>query len=58
MDRFRIRSLEALHVKYPDDEKLSSIMIEKYQILLLGAKKYERYDDAFHYEERLYELKN
>jgi len=56
MDRFRIRSLEALHVKYPDDKMLLHVMIEKYQVLLLGAKKHERHDDAFHYEQRLGEL--
>ncbi len=56
MDRFRIRSLEALHVRYKDDEKLLHVMIEKYNLLLKGAQKHERFDDAFHYEQRLGEL--
>ncbi|MEA1919859.1 MAG: glycosyltransferase family A protein [Campylobacterota bacterium] len=57
MDRFRIRALEALHVSYHDDTLLLDVMIEKYQLLLIGAKKHERYDDAFHYEQRILELK-
>lgn len=57
MDRFRVRTLEALHVSYPKDEELLHVMIEKYQLLLLGAKKHERYDDAFHYEQRLNDLR-
>jgi GT2 family glycosyltransferase len=58
MDRFRIRSLEALHVKYKDDKKLLHVMIKKYDLLLKGAKKHERHDDAFHYEQRLEELRS
>ena len=56
MDRFRVRSLEALHVRYPDDKLLLDVLIEKYKILLTGAKKHNRFDDAFHYEQRLSEL--
>lgn len=56
MDRFRIRSLEALHANYPDDTLLLHVMIEKYRLLRAGAKKHERYDDAFHYEQRILEL--
>lgn len=56
MDRFRIRALEALHVNDPEDTLLLHVMIEKYQLLLAGAKKHERYDEAFHYEQRLNEL--
>ncbi len=58
MDRFRVRSLEALHVRYKDDEKLLHVMIKKYDLLLKGAKKHERFDDAFHYEQRLSELRS
>ncbi len=57
MDRFRIRSLESLHVKYPEDKQLLHVMIKKYELLIDGAKKHERFSDAFHYEQRLRDLK-
>ncbi len=53
MDRFRVRTLEALHVKYPDDEMLLHVLIQKYKILLEGAQKHQRSKDAFHYQERI-----
>lgn len=53
MDRFRIKALEALHVKYADDLKIMKVMLEKYEVLLAGAQKYERSEDAFHYAQRI-----
>ncbi len=62
MDRFRVRSLEALypkgtscgaHVSHDDDEKLLHVMIEKYQKLYKGALKHGKDEEAFHYEQRL-----
>jgi len=57
MDRFRVRSLESLHVSYPEDELLLDVLLEKYRILLEGAIKHERGEDAFHYEQRMNELR-
>ncbi len=53
MDRFRVHTLENLHVKYLDDELLLHVLIEKYKVLLAGAKKHEKQKDAFHYEKRI-----
>ena len=56
MDRFRVRTLESLHVEYPEDKKIVDMLIQKYEILKLGAIKHKREEEVFHYEERLNEL--
>ncbi len=56
MDRFRVRTLEDLHVKYPEDEMLLHVLLKKYRILLEGAQKHQRNKDALHYQERINSL--
>ncbi len=53
MDRFRVRSLEQLHVNYPDDRFIVNTLIDKYTLLLSGAEKHRRSEAAHHYTQRL-----
>lgn len=56
MDRFRVRSLENLHNSYPDDKMILHVLLQKYRVLLLGAKKHQKAKDAFHYEQQIERL--
>jgi len=53
MDRFRVRSLENLHVNYPHDARIQQTLLSKYERLLHGARKHGRLEAAYHYQNRL-----
>jgi glycosyltransferase involved in cell wall biosynthesis len=57
MDRFRVKALEKLF-KYHNLEKqlIKSVLIEKYSVLLIGAKKHDRIQDINNYEKKLERL--
>ncbi len=56
MDRFRVRSLEKLHQRYGQDTLILHVLLQKYTLLLDGAKKHQKVEDAFHYEQRIERL--
>ncbi len=56
MDRFRVHSLERLSQKYPQDRAILHVLLQKYTLLLEGAKKHQKVEDAFHYEQQIWLL--
>lgn len=59
MDRFRVKALE----KLLEDNKLNNDLIvdtllQKYDLLLKGAKKHDRIQDIYDYEKKIKRLKN
>lgn len=59
MDRFRVRALEKLlelHPKHPHKEKIIQMLLEKYTLLLLGAKKYNKTQSIRIYEQKREEI--
>jgi glycosyltransferase involved in cell wall biosynthesis len=56
MDRFRVRALEKLLAANPDHPAITKTLLEKYTLLLKGAQKYGRDEDAMHYRMRIAEL--
>jgi glycosyltransferase involved in cell wall biosynthesis len=59
MDRFRVQALEKLlhlHPKHPYREKIISTLVEKYTLLLYGAKKYNKTQSIKIYEEKIEEF--
>ena len=61
MDRFRVRALENLLATLSKDDKIKDMVIktllQKYDLLLKGAKKHGRVDAIREYESRLESLK-
>ncbi len=53
MDRFRVRALENLHVKYSHDVQILQTLLKKYKRLLHGAQKHGRFEAAHHYQNRI-----
>jgi glycosyltransferase involved in cell wall biosynthesis len=59
MDRFRVRALEKLlEMSESKEELIKNMLIEKYTLLLKGAKKHDRIQDIYNYEKKIEELKN
>jgi len=56
MDRFRVKSLEKLLVSI-QKETVKKVLLQKYEVLLKGAIKYDRIVDKLFYEKKLRELK-
>ncbi|NOR58209.1 MAG: glycosyl transferase, partial [Sulfurimonas sp.] len=59
MDRFRVRALEKLLEFHNSQEELiKSVLIEKYTLLLKGAKKHDKIQDIYEYEKKIERLTN
>lgn len=59
MDRFRVRALEkllGLYPKHSQREKILQILLEKYTLLLLGAKKYNKTQSIKYYDKKREEI--
>lgn len=60
MDRFRVQALEKflhLHPKHPSKEKVIQTLLEKYTLLLYGAKKYNKTQSIRFYEQKVEQYK-
>ncbi len=59
MDRFRVRALEKLLKLHSHESRtIKDMLIQKYTLLLKGAKKHDKIHDIYIYEKKLEELKN
>ncbi|WP_372998763.1 glycosyltransferase family 2 protein [Sulfurimonas sp.] len=59
MDRFRVKALEKLlEISESKEELIKSMLIEKYSLLLKGAKKHDKMQDINNYEKKIEDLKN
>ncbi|MDD2358081.1 MAG: glycosyltransferase family A protein [Thiovulaceae bacterium] len=56
MDRFRVVALEKLLSSHIKEDEVKEILVQKYNILLQGVRKYQKIKDAKLYEERLKSL--
>jgi len=57
MDRFRVKALEKLlDISESKNALIKNMLIEKYSLLLKGAKKHDKIQDIYEYEKRLREL--
>ena len=59
MDRFRVKALEKL-LKMSESEKelIKNMLLEKYSLLLKGAKKHDKIQDIKNYEEKIEDFIN
>jgi glycosyltransferase involved in cell wall biosynthesis len=57
MDRFRVKALEKLLLQHSLKEKLiKDMLIQKYDLLLKGAKKHDKIQDIYNYERKIKRL--
>ena len=56
MDRFRVVALEKLLAHHIREDEVKAMLVQKYNLLLQGAKKHQKLDETKIYEERLKSL--